>query len=56
MGPASVEAVKKGQIGLAYDVGFVLAEVNAGTHHSITTSAKITIDLSIEIIRFGALA
>ena len=32
MGPASLEAVKKGQIGLAYDVGFVLAEVNAGTH------------------------
>jgi len=30
MGPASVEAVKKGQIGLAYDVTFVLAEVNAG--------------------------
>lgn len=30
LGPASVEAVKKGQIGLSYDVAFVLAEVNAG--------------------------
>ena len=30
MGPASVEAVKNGQIGLLYDVPFVLAEVNAG--------------------------
>lgn len=30
MGPASVEAVRKGQVGLLYDVSFVLSEVNAG--------------------------
>nr|CAH0113585.1 unnamed protein product [Daphnia galeata] len=28
-GPASVEAIRKGQVGLAYDVAFVLASVNA---------------------------
>lgn len=28
-GPASVEAVRKGQVGFAYDVPFVIAEVNA---------------------------
>ena len=32
-GPASLEAVRKGQIGLAYDVPFVLAEVNADLVH-----------------------
>lgn len=31
-GPASVAAVRSGQIGLAYDVTFVLSEVNAGTY------------------------
>lgn len=31
LGPASVEAVRKGQVGLSYDVTFVLSEVNAGT-------------------------
>jgi transglutaminase 1 len=29
LGPASVEAVRKGQVGFAYDVAFVVAEVNA---------------------------
>lgn len=29
-GPASVEAVRKGQVGLVHDVAFVLASVNAG--------------------------
>ena len=28
-GPASLEAVRKGRVGYAYDVPFVLAEVNA---------------------------
>ena len=28
-GPASVEAVKNGEVGQSYDVAFVLAEVNA---------------------------
>lgn len=31
-GPASVEAIRKGQVGLAYDVAFVLASVNAGEY------------------------
>lgn len=31
-GPASVEAIRKGQVGLAYDVAFVLASVNAGKY------------------------
>lgn len=28
-GPASLEAIKKGQVGLAYDVPFLVATVNA---------------------------
>ena len=29
LGPASVEAVKRGEVGLGFDVPFVFAEVNA---------------------------
>jgi len=32
-GPASVEAVRRGEIGLAYDAPFVFAEVNADLVH-----------------------
>lgn len=32
-GPASVEAVRKGQVGLVHDVAFVLASVNAGKNN-----------------------
>ena len=28
-GPASVEAVRRGQVGMGYDVAFVFSEVNA---------------------------
>ena len=31
-GPASVEAVRRGDLGLGYDVDFVFAEVNADIH------------------------
>ena len=31
-GPASVEAVRRGDLGLGYDVDFVSAEVNADVH------------------------
>lgn len=33
MGPASLEAIKKGEVGLAYDAAFVFAEVNADIVH-----------------------
>ena len=29
MGPASVQAIKEGEVNLPYDTGFVFAEVNA---------------------------
>nr|CAD7420463.1 unnamed protein product [Timema poppensis] len=32
-GPASVEAVKRGKVGLAYDTPFIFAEVNADVCH-----------------------
>ncbi|CAG7835561.1 unnamed protein product [Allacma fusca] len=32
-GPASLEAVRKGQLGMAFDVSFILAEVNADLVH-----------------------
>jgi len=33
MGPASLEAIKKGEVGFAYDAAFVFAEVNADIVH-----------------------
>ncbi|KAH7642567.1 hemocyte protein-glutamine gamma-glutamyltransferase-like protein [Dermatophagoides farinae] len=33
MGPASVEAIKRGEVGLPYDVAFVFAEVNSDVVH-----------------------
>lgn len=33
LGPASLEAVKRGEVGFAYDVAFVFAEVNADVVH-----------------------
>ncbi len=32
-GPASLEAIRKGEVGLAYDVPFVFAEVNSDVVH-----------------------
>ena len=34
-GPASVEAVRRGEVGLGYDVAFVFAEVNADVCHFV---------------------
>lgn len=33
MGPASLEAIKRGEVGLPYDVPFVFAEVNSDVVH-----------------------
>ena len=32
-GPASLEAIRKGEVGMAYDVPFVFAEVNSDVVH-----------------------
>ena len=32
-GPASLEAIKRGEVGLAYDVPFVFSEINADVVH-----------------------
>ena len=34
-GPASLEAIRRGQVGLGYDVAFVFAEVNADVCHFV---------------------
>jgi transglutaminase 1 len=35
-GPAPVEAVRRGEIGLGHDVAFVFAEVNADICHFVS--------------------
>ena len=35
-GPASVEAIRRGEVGFGYDVAFVFAEVNADVCHFIS--------------------
>ena len=37
-GPASVEAVRRGDLGLGYDVDFVFAEVNSDIHTYLADS------------------
>ena len=37
-GPASLEAIRRGQVGLGYDVAFVFAEVNADVCHFVEDS------------------
>lgn len=37
-GPASVKAVRLGEVGLSYDTPFIFSEVNADVHHFVHDS------------------